>query len=62
MLKVLKDVDFYMYYKWEDQCLNDACQMADLFSTKHIAKETFSTDSPATVMAETYRHFQKTMN
>jgi len=49
MLKVLKDVDLYVY----------ACQMADLFSTRHIALETFSTDSLAAVMAKTYRHFQK---
>ncbi len=52
--------DLYVHYKWEDQCLNDACEMADLFSTKHIAKETYpSYDFFPVLMAETYRHFQK---
>jgi hypothetical protein len=51
--------NLYVYYKWEDQCLNDGCQMADLFTAKHSAEVTIS-PYPAypKLIAETYRHFR----
>jgi hypothetical protein len=51
--------NLYVYYKWEDQCLNDGCQMADLFLKKHSTKVHFS-PYPAypKLIAETYRHFR----